>query len=33
MTAALSSEGSTQVTADVAIYTTITPVLQISEMV
>jgi len=33
MTAALSSEGSAQVTADVANYTTITPVLQISEMV
>jgi uncharacterized protein (TIGR02118 family) len=33
MTAALSSVGSTRVTADVANYTTITPVLQISEMV
>jgi uncharacterized protein (TIGR02118 family) len=33
MTAALSSEGSAQVTADVPNYTTITPVLQISEMV
>jgi uncharacterized protein (TIGR02118 family) len=33
MTAALSLEGSAQVTADVANYTNITPVLQISEIV
>ena len=33
MTAALSSEGSAQVTADVANYTDITPVVQISEIV
>ena len=33
MTAALSGEGSTQVTADVANYTNITPVVQISEIV
>jgi uncharacterized protein (TIGR02118 family) len=33
MSAALSLEGSAQVTADVANYTNITPVLQISEMV
>jgi uncharacterized protein (TIGR02118 family) len=33
MTAALSAEGSAQVTADVANYTNITPVVQISEIV
>jgi uncharacterized protein (TIGR02118 family) len=33
MTAALSGEGSAQVTADVANYTNITPVVQISEIV
>jgi hypothetical protein len=33
MTAALSGEGSTQVTADVPNYTNITPVVQISEIV
>jgi uncharacterized protein (TIGR02118 family) len=33
MSAALSSDGSAQVTADVANYTNITPVVQISEIV
>jgi uncharacterized protein (TIGR02118 family) len=33
MTAALSGDGSAQVTADVANYTNITPVVQISEVV
>ena len=33
MTAALSGEGSAQVTADVANYTDITPVVQVSEIV
>ena len=33
MTAALSAEGSAQVTADVANYTNITPVVQVSEIV
>jgi uncharacterized protein (TIGR02118 family) len=33
MAAALSGEGSTQVTADVANYTDITPVVQVSEIV
>jgi uncharacterized protein (TIGR02118 family) len=33
MTAALSSEGSAQVTADVTNYTDITPVVQVSEIV
>lgn len=33
MTAALSAESSTEVTADVANYTNITPVVQVSEIV